>query len=97
MSLLGAVDVLSDGERARQPRHLGIEAYFDGWSQASGGPARWFPRFLTRDEEECWRDGWKEAKAERASYGDSRVVQRRAPVLRLQASCPECPLLELAA
>lgn len=95
MSLQGAVDVLSDGERARYPGSLDIEAYFDGWSQASGGPSRTFPRYLTRDEEEAWLDGWNEAKAERAEYGDSVVIQSRPRIMRVAPSqCTGCPILD---
>lgn len=98
MSLVGAVDVLTDGERARHPGSLAIEAYFDGWNQASGGPPRTYPRYLTRDEEESWRDGWSEAKAEGAEWGDSIAIYRRAPVLLLRRrECAPCPLLAVAA
>lgn len=94
MTLQGSLDVLTDGERARHPGSLAIAAYFDGASQAAGGGARMFPRFLTRDEEESWRDGWNEAKAEqrakvarpalRLLSTPRQVCERHCPILRAE-------------
>lgn len=83
VSLIGVVDALTDGERARHPGSLAIAAYFDGWNQAAGGGARVFPRYLTRDEEEAWRDGWAEGKAELVTV--VRLGDRLRPLLGLSA------------
>jgi hypothetical protein len=99
MSLSGVIEILDDSEYARYPWTLAFAAYQDGWNQASGGPPRWFPRYLTEDEAECWRDGWKEARAERAEYGDSVIIQRpsRVVVKFSHAECRRCPLLNARA
>lgn len=80
--------VLGDSERARHPQSLAIQAYFDGWSQASRGPARDFPRLLTPDELESWRDGWLEAQAEGARWSPDDP-----PALVVLGRCMPCPIL----
>lgn len=95
MSLHGAVDDLTEGERARHPESLAVAAYFDSWDQASGGPARSFPRPFTPDEKRSWRDGWLEARAERAVYGDSRSVM--AAGTPLAPPCHRCPIAQAVA
>lgn len=62
MTLLGVVDALTDGEKARHPESLAVVAYFDGWNQAVGHSPITFPRFLTRDEEREWRLGWADGR-----------------------------------
>lgn len=91
MSLLGALDALTDGERARHPGSLAIQAYFDGRVQAAGGGARMFPRFLTRDEEDAWREGWTEARAEQR--GEVATVTP----LPVRRDCSGCVLMSEAA
>lgn len=62
MSLSGAVDVLTDSERARHPGSLALQAYFDGWNQAIGRSPTTFPRYLDQREEREWRLGWADGK-----------------------------------
>lgn len=58
---LSNVGRVSAAARAREPRHLHVVAYFDGWAQAAHGarPAE-YPRRLTLEEGEAWREGWRE-------------------------------------
>jgi hypothetical protein len=74
MTLIGAVDQLDPGERARYPGSLKIEAYFDGWNQAVGHTPITFPRFLDRSEEREWRLGWADGRHDRPA---ARLVRRR--------------------
>lgn len=71
MSLTGVARRLTAAERAREPRSLGVIAWFDGHAQGSasrGGRrvARTYPRRLDPAEAAEWRqgwaDGWREAR-----------------------------------
>lgn len=70
MTLLGVVDALTDGEKARHPESLAVLAYFDGWNQAVGHTPITFPRYLTRDEEREWRFGWADGRKHRTDEPD---------------------------
>lgn len=70
MSLVGAVDELTPGERARHPESLAVLAYFDGWNQAVGHDPITFPRFLSRAEEKEWRIGWADGVKHRPTEPD---------------------------
>lgn len=58
MSLTNVARRLTKGERAREPRSLGLIAWFDGWGQAHGHRPSDYPRRLTTDEARDWREGW---------------------------------------
>lgn len=69
MSLSGVSPTgrLSRAERAREPRSLGVVAWFDGWSQGLGiGSPAEYPRLLDAREAREWRDGFREGRANRA-------------------------------
>ena len=66
MALSNVVRRLSDGELAREPRSLGVVAWFDGWGQAQGMAPTTYPRRLSAAEAEHWREGWAEGKAAQA-------------------------------
>ena len=68
--LTGVTQRLTDAERAREPRSLGVVAYFDGYASGAHGhsSARLYPRRLTRDEERSWREGFAEGRAERVCH-----------------------------
>lgn len=70
MSLSNVTTRLTAGERAREHRHLGVIAYFDGYARGSNPQARLeqYPRRLTRDEAACWRDGFNEGRTERICH-----------------------------
>lgn len=71
MSLAGATSHLTAEELHREPRDLGVIAYFDGYTfGAYGNDARnqTFPRRLTRSEERCWREGFTEGRTERVCH-----------------------------
>lgn len=63
MSLTNVIKRLSCGERAREPRHLHVVAWYDGWGQAQGMPRTRFHRRLTPSEAQAWREGWAEGWA----------------------------------
>jgi hypothetical protein len=65
VTLTGAVDVLTPGDRARHPDSLAVLAYFDGWNQAAGHSPIVFPRLLDRREEKEWRLGWADGRKHR--------------------------------
>lgn len=69
MALVGVVPLLTAAELAREPRDLGVIAYFDGYA-AGGGHLRnqTFPRPLTRAEEVSWREGFAEGRTERVCH-----------------------------
>jgi hypothetical protein len=46
---------LTADELARDPRHMGVLAWFDGWGQAGGGKPTTYPRRLTAAEGRDWR------------------------------------------
>lgn len=56
---------VSPAELAREPRHLGVVAWFDGWGQALGMTPYSYPRLLSSAEARCWREGWAEGCAAR--------------------------------
>lgn len=61
--------VLSAGERAREPRTLGVIAYYDGWACGSGqGKRATYPRRLTPAEAQRWRDGFDDGRHERVCH-----------------------------
>lgn len=70
MTLSNVVCRLGAGELAREPRHLGVIAYFDGYSRGSNPKAKRseYPRRLTRDEGASWREGFAEGRTERVCH-----------------------------
>lgn len=70
MALSSVVPRLTDAERAREPRSLGLVAWFDGWGQAQGMPPHTYPRLLDAAEGAEWREGWATAKAEEAAWNE---------------------------
>lgn len=69
MSLTNVTSRLSPGELAREPRHLGVVAYFDGYMQAAyGARPRPMPRRLAPSEARSWRDGWNQGFRERRCH-----------------------------
>lgn len=68
MSLTNVVRRLPAGELARDPRHMGVIAYLDGYGQAVGYPPMTYPRKITVEEARHWREGWAEAKADTAAW-----------------------------
>jgi hypothetical protein len=60
---------LTKAELAREPRHLHVVAWFDGYGQASYGASPMpMPRRLTIDEARSWREGWVEGQRERRCH-----------------------------
>jgi hypothetical protein len=76
MSLSNVVPRLSAAERAREPRSLGVVAWFDGWGQAQGWPPRTYPRLMTVAESRHWREGWAEGKAATLQYREQDETAR---------------------
>lgn len=76
MSLTSVARRLTPAELAREPRHLGVIAYFDGWAQATGLPPATYPRLITEAEAEHWREGWNEAKAAEAEQAAHEQTPR---------------------
>jgi hypothetical protein len=69
MCLTPVVARLSDADRAREPRTLGVIAWFDGNAFGSGQGRRFdIPRPLTRSEERAWREGFTEGRHERVCH-----------------------------
>lgn len=70
MSLSNVVPRLTTGELAREPRHLGVLAYFDGHARGSnpGAKRTEYPRRLTRNEGTSWREGFAEGRTERVCH-----------------------------
>jgi hypothetical protein len=64
---------LTADELARDPRHMGVLAWFDGWGQAGGGKPTTYPRRLTAAEGRDWREGWAARVAEDAAW-EARVA-----------------------
>lgn len=65
--LSGVTPRMTDAERAREPRDLGVIAWFDGYTQAAyprAVPAT-YPRRLTASEARSWRAGFTEGQDER--------------------------------
>lgn len=98
--LTGTARRLTASERAREPRSLGVIAYFDGWARHDNPHHTWatYPRRLTTDEARSWREGWDDARAEqheharRGAYGltldaDGYIVTQ-PPTLRHNARPP---------
>jgi hypothetical protein len=62
---------LSAAELAREPRDMGIVAWYDGWGQGAGlarGKCGDYLRRLTADEAREWREGFREGARERACH-----------------------------
>lgn len=69
MSMSPAPGRLTKAELAREPRHLHVVAYYDGYMQASyGADPSPMPRRLTVDEARSWREGWAEGQRERRCH-----------------------------
>jgi hypothetical protein len=69
VALTGTASRLTAGERAREPRHLGVVAYFDGYARAYARSTRYeYPRRLLPDEAASWREGWLEGWTERVCH-----------------------------
>ena len=68
--LTGVVRRLTAAQRAREPRRLGVIAYFAGYDHGSNGrPSHLeFPREITPDEERAWREGFAEGRNERVCH-----------------------------
>lgn len=59
---------LTRAELAREPRDLGVVAWYDGYGQAHGWRSTPMPRRFTLDEARCWREGWTEGWRERRCH-----------------------------
>jgi hypothetical protein len=70
MSLTGVTRHLTAAERAREPRSLGIMAWFDGHARAWNPDRPWatYPRRLNPAEARSWRQGWDEGRAEKRCH-----------------------------
>lgn len=68
MALTNVTARLTAAERAREPRHMHVVAWFDGYGQGHGGRPVDHPRRLTTDEAREWRAGWAEARREAACH-----------------------------
>lgn len=71
MALTNVAARLTAAELAREPRSLGVIAWFDGEAQGSTGRHHTrftYPRRLTRGEETCWREGFAEGRRERVCH-----------------------------
>lgn len=70
MSLSGVARRLTAAERAREPRHLHVIAWFDGNARAHNPQAKPtdYPRRLTPDEAASWREGWADGWRERTCH-----------------------------
>lgn len=71
MALTGVVRRLSAEDRAREPRSLGVIAWFAG--QCYGSTGRYadhlrFSRHLTPSEGRDWREGFAEGRRERVCH-----------------------------
>lgn len=85
MSLTGVVRRLTPEQEAAEPRSLALVAYFDGWARkALPLKAHYvYPRPLTPDEAEHWRDGYRTAIADAAEW--ERQQHLEDPIC-----CPLC-------
>lgn len=62
-------ETLTAGELAREPRNLGVIAWFDGNAFGSDQGRRFdFPRRLTRSEGHAWREGFTVGRRERVCH-----------------------------
>lgn len=73
MSLSGALrpgERMTAAELAREPRMLHVVAWFGGEAAGSSGrqDSRDYPRRLTRDEADSWREGWREGRRVRVCH-----------------------------
>lgn len=92
MSLSGVTARPTAGELAREPRSLGLIAYFDGYAAGSHGAGhRRFdmPRRLTRDEERHWREGFTEGRRERVCHSWHGFVPHHHVGEHPLTVCPE--------
>jgi len=76
------VTELDSGELAREPRNLGLIAYYDGWGQSVGMAPMTYPRTLTDAEGEHWQEGWNEGKAQQAEWERRRTFSAAGPVTK---------------
>lgn len=73
---------LTAAEKAREPRSLGVVAWFDGWAQGHGMPRNGngdYPRRLTAGEQDEWREGFMTAVRERREQ-DAMLAEIEAGV-----------------
>ena len=70
MALTNVASRLTAAERAREPRHLHVVAWFDGNARGGNPSARPadFPRRLTTDEAKSWREGFTDGWRERVCH-----------------------------
>lgn len=70
MALTNVARRLTAGEIAREPRNLGVVAWFDGYARGNNpkAPATNFPRRLTTGEASDWRDGYRTAQTEASCH-----------------------------
>lgn len=67
--MLTGVGRLTAAEREREPRSLGLVAWYDGYMQASyGARPSPMPRRLDAAEARSWREGWAEGWRERRCH-----------------------------
>lgn len=68
--LTGVVRRLTAEQLAREPRSLGVIAYFAGYDYGSNGRVSRleFPREITPGEERDWREGFAEGRRERVCH-----------------------------
>jgi len=75
MSLSNVARRLTKAEIAREPRSLAVIAWFDGNAVGSGLKSRTtYPRRLTRDEAESWREGGRDGRRARVCHARHGVV-----------------------
>jgi hypothetical protein len=70
MTLTNVVERLTPQQQEAEPRSLAIVAFFDGWARKAlplKAPVT-YPRPLTPDEAESWRDGYRTAIADAAEW-----------------------------
>jgi len=63
--MTGTTRRLTAAERAREPRSMGVIAFYDGGARAwnPGRPWATYPRRLDPAEASSWRDGWEQGRA----------------------------------
>lgn len=85
MTLTSVVQHLTPEQHDTEPRSLAIIAFFDGWARKAlplKAPAT-YPRPLTPDEADSWRDGYRHAIADHADW-------ERQQHLETDLCCPLC-------
>ena len=89
--LTGVARALTAGEISREPRSLGVIAYFDGYMTGAYGRrnAQTYPRRLTRNEEADWREGFAEGRTERVCHSWHGFIPHDRVDPHPLALCPE--------